>query len=336
MSRLRSILCAVLAAALTFTAALPAAATYSDVENATISYRDVKLKIDGIDYVPHVGGTVIEPFLLDGTTYLPVRAVANAFGREVAFDSATNTVELGAQSPTYFQPSVRTGQNLDKRVTLCYRDVKLTVEGVPYTPTDLAGKVVEPFIIDGVTYLPLRAVANALGVAVDWDGSTNTVLLGEQLSGNLYSQSSPAPLGISQQVLGVTADGVRYTARISVQRTVTGNEALQLLIGADIQNPPPPAGMRYGLARVTFSLDRTSDGSAISVDPTDFDIYSFRGDDYADCIVTPPYPAFGGTLLPGQSISGYVPYLVRESEQRPLLSIDANYDGTGDIWLALR
>ena len=157
-----------------------------------------------------------------------------------------------------------------------------------------------------------------------------------QLSGNLYSQSSPAPLGISQQVLGVTADGVRYTARISVQRTVTGNEALQLLIGADIQNPPPPAGMRYGLARVTFSLDRTSDGSAISVDPTDFDIYSFRGDDYADCIVTPPYPAFGGTLLPGQSISGYVPYLVRESEQRPLLSIDANYDGTGDIWLALR
>ena len=214
--------------------------------------------------------------------------------------------------------------------------MKLTVEGVPYTPTDLAGKVVEPFIIDGVTYLPLRAVANALGVAVDWDGSTNTVLLGEQLSGNLYSQSSPAPLGISQQVLGVTADGVRYTARISVQRTVTGNEALQLLIGADIQNPPPPAGMRYGLARVTFSLDRTSDGSAISVDPTDFDIYSFRGDDYADCIVTPPYPAFGGTLLPGQSISGYVPYLVRESEQRPLLSIDANYDGTGDIWLALR
>ena len=65
--------------------------------------------------------------------------------------------------------------------------MKLTVEGVPYTPTDLAGRVVEPFIIDGVTYLPLRAVANALGVAVDWDGSTNTVLLGEQLSGNLYS-----------------------------------------------------------------------------------------------------------------------------------------------------
>ena len=87
---------------------------------------------------------------------------------------------------------------------------------------------------------------------------------------------------------------------------------------------------------VTVSYTHLSDGSAVSIDPADFDIYSFRGDGYADCVATPPYPAFGGTLLPGQSINGYIPYLVKESEQRPLLSIDANYDGAGDIWLALR
>jgi len=36
----------------------------------------------------------------------------------------------------------------------------------------------EPFIHEGRTYLPVRAVAEALGVDVQWDGSTNTVYIG--------------------------------------------------------------------------------------------------------------------------------------------------------------
>ena len=33
-------------------------------------------------------------FLYDGTTYVPVRAVCEAAGMDVSFDSATRTVEL--------------------------------------------------------------------------------------------------------------------------------------------------------------------------------------------------------------------------------------------------
>ncbi|NCC69307.1 MAG: copper amine oxidase N-terminal domain-containing protein, partial [Clostridia bacterium] len=36
------------------------------------------------------------------------------------------------------------------------------------------------FIYGGTTYLPVRAVASALGVEVGWDGDTSTVYLGEQ------------------------------------------------------------------------------------------------------------------------------------------------------------
>ena len=58
-----------------------------------------------------------------------------------------------------------------------YADIKIQVDGKQFTPRDVNGKVVEPFASDGTTYLPVRAVANALGVSVEWDGSTNTAIL---------------------------------------------------------------------------------------------------------------------------------------------------------------
>ena len=51
----------------------------------------------------------------------------------------------------------------------------------------------EPFIYDGTTYLPVRAVGEAVGKTVGWDGKTNTVTLSSTgnsgaitLPGNIY------------------------------------------------------------------------------------------------------------------------------------------------------
>lgn len=44
---------------------------------------------------------------------------------------------------------------------------------------DANNNKVYPIVIDGTTYLPVRAISNALGLAVNWDATTNTVLLGE-------------------------------------------------------------------------------------------------------------------------------------------------------------
>lgn len=61
---------------------------------------------------------------------------------------------------------------------LYYNDIKIRLDGKTLTPKDAAGNPVEPFIIDGTTYLPVRAVGEALGLNVSWDGATNTVILG--------------------------------------------------------------------------------------------------------------------------------------------------------------
>lgn len=49
--------------------------------------------------------------------------------------------------------------------------------------TDAAGNRVYPITYNGTTYLPVRAVSNLLGIGVDWDGATQTVLLGEKADG---------------------------------------------------------------------------------------------------------------------------------------------------------
>lgn len=67
-----------------------------------------------------------------------------------------------------------------KQITVHYNDVKLVVDNKPVTPKDAGGNVVEPFIYNGTTYLPIRAVGEALGKNVSWDGATKTVYVGNR------------------------------------------------------------------------------------------------------------------------------------------------------------
>ncbi|MUT67396.1 hypothetical protein GOM71_15815 [Paenibacillus sp. NEAU-GSW1] len=60
--------------------------------------------------------------------------------------------------------------------------IKLFVDGKLIKPTDGNGKVVEPFIYDGTTYLPLRALSNALTnyeKPVNWDSATSSIYVGQ-------------------------------------------------------------------------------------------------------------------------------------------------------------
>ena len=58
-----------------------------------------------------------------------------------------------------------------------YNDIKITLDGTRITPVDANGNAVEPFAVNGTTYLPVRAVGQALGLEVGWDQATTTVSL---------------------------------------------------------------------------------------------------------------------------------------------------------------
>lgn len=96
------------------------------------------------------------PLSRGGRMMLPIRFVAEAFGAAVGWDgdAATATVAAGETVIT-----VRIGEK------------QIFVNGAA-VPLDTAA-----FIEGGRTYLPVRAVADALGAAVGWDGDTATATL---------------------------------------------------------------------------------------------------------------------------------------------------------------
>ncbi|MEE1225242.1 MAG: stalk domain-containing protein [Clostridia bacterium] len=60
---------------------------------------------------------------------------------------------------------------------LSYDDIKISLNGKIIEPKDANGNKIEPFIIEGTTYLPVRAVGDALGLNVEWEATSKTVLL---------------------------------------------------------------------------------------------------------------------------------------------------------------
>lgn len=61
-------------------------------------------------------------------------------------------------------------------------NVNIYIDDVKLDPTDVNGKSVEAFIYNGTTYLPVRAVSEALGKPVQWDGKTRSVYVGRHSS----------------------------------------------------------------------------------------------------------------------------------------------------------
>lgn len=69
---------------------------------------------------------------------------------------------------------------LGKDITV-YPGVNIFVDDQKLEPKDANGNPVEVFIYNGTTYLPVRAVSEALGQPVQWDGNTSSVYIGKHM-----------------------------------------------------------------------------------------------------------------------------------------------------------
>ncbi|MCL2496111.1 MAG: copper amine oxidase N-terminal domain-containing protein, partial [Clostridiales bacterium] len=87
-------------------------------------------------------------------------------------------------------------ESAKKNIDVVYNNIQLVINGKIVIPRDVNGTIVEPFIYEGTTYLPVRAVSEALGNAVEWDGDTRTVYVsgrqGQKTSGQVQQpQQTP-------------------------------------------------------------------------------------------------------------------------------------------------
>lgn len=96
------------------------------------------------------------PVIKDGRTLIPVRAVSEAFGAQVTWDPDTKTVTVVRGETT---------------ITLEIGAFTATVNGEE-TPLDVPSE-----IMNGRTVIPLRFVVESLGLSVEWESGTETVVI---------------------------------------------------------------------------------------------------------------------------------------------------------------
>ena len=76
-------------------------------------------------------------------------------------------------------------------------DIDLYVADQSITPVDSKGNPTGVFVSEGTTYLPVRAMGEALGVNVAWDGSTSSVHLSENTADSKDGEYLQTYFGIS-------------------------------------------------------------------------------------------------------------------------------------------
>lgn len=123
---------------------------------------NVTVEIDGalVD-CKDINGNEVPPMLIDGTTYLPVRAIASALNLEIEWDDSSKSVFINGK-PENAEP----GDN-----------VNIYINGSKFIAKDAGGKTVNPILSGGTTYLPVRAIGEAFEKRVEWVQETKTVKL---------------------------------------------------------------------------------------------------------------------------------------------------------------
>ncbi len=110
-----------------------------------------------------------ESITYKSTTYLPVRKVSEAMGLKVEFDKNTNVINLTKGGEVVITSSNDKKQVYEKYDVLTLNSVSLYVDG------DLIDS--DNILYNGTTYLPIRAISEAIGVEINYDSTTQIVYL---------------------------------------------------------------------------------------------------------------------------------------------------------------
>ncbi len=112
-----------------------------------------------------------------------------------------------------------------RTLTADYSDIKIEMNGKIMQPTDSNGNLVEPFAVNGTIYLPVRAVGEALGLGVSWDGERNAVILKAAVDNE--NQETIHLWNVHDSILSMGIKGTQIFALAGFGTTAEGLELLK-------------------------------------------------------------------------------------------------------------
>ena len=160
------------------------------------------------------------------------------------------------------------------------------------------------------------------------------------------SPTFPAPAGAT--IADIVECGEGYTShelydmKITLLEVVRGEEAWKRIKEANASNRPAESGSDYVLARIRFEYKaRSIPGLCIHpLNPDRFTAYSADGEDYKSAPVVPPKPELRKELKSGESMEGWLVFMIAQQDKAPLMSYSAGAGGAvqhgGDKWFSLK
>lgn len=156
--------------------ALPVSAHASDSKTVVASNPGVAIFIDERLLRPvDADGAAVAPLIIDGTTYLPVRAVSEALGLRVEWDGEAGAVYLSndhANERQFSMYNPPASSFTDNEISIFPGAVKVYYNSVPISA--------DSFLYNGTTYLPLRAISETLGFDVEWHANAKSITISSE------------------------------------------------------------------------------------------------------------------------------------------------------------
>lgn len=237
----RSFLAIILCTVLTITMANTVSAITGKVTQE-IQYNNISVILDGNQLnLKDTNGNSVEPFICNGSNYLPVRAISEALGMTVEWNSDENSIILTSANDGYIKVDevhpIDRGAIKSKVIQeVQYNNISVILDGKQLDLKDANGNSVEPFIYNGTNYLPVRAISEALGMTVVWDGDKNAIIL------------------TSSDNARIKADVVRTVDGDTIVVNIDGQEETVRLIGIDTPESVHPTASKNTEAGVAASL----------------------------------------------------------------------------------
>lgn len=109
--------------------------------------------------------------------------------------------------------------------------VKIYMNGNELIPRDANGNIVDAFIFEGTTYLPIRAVSEALEKNVEWDGTTSSVYITDLSADAIEDNASgTASEPIVYMTTDISPEGL-IAVYEALEASPTGNVAVKMSTG---------------------------------------------------------------------------------------------------------
>jgi hypothetical protein len=133
-----------------------------------------------------------------------------------------------------------------------------------------------------------------------------------------------------------------YDLKMTLLEVIRGEKAWERIKEASASNKPAESDSEYILARIRFEyFARGTPGRCVHhVVPEQFIAYSADGEDYKTALVVLPKPEMRKGLKSGESLEGWVAFIVAQKDKAPLMSYSADAGGAvqhgGGKWFLLR